>query len=155
LETVELDKKEWEAFLAKLAELEKKYLLVLQALDKANSRLRTLDQTTNQQPSAPPTSPAQQAEQKTKDTPHPSLLTRLKLKLQAPSLLNQAAYVWGRRESMASCSRCGQKIPNPTRFCQYCGAEFGKMICSCGRDLVEGGKFCDRCGRPLQALSEG
>lgn len=72
-----------------------------------------------------------------------SVLGPLKAKLRArgrssaPNLLQYEA----------SCSRCGFKIPRPSRFCMRCGADFGKVVCSCGRELTSADKFCDHCGR--------
>lgn len=57
--------------------------------------------------------------------------------------------ILNKSQAFASCSRCGFQILQPTRFCQRCGADFGKLLCSCGRELGAGDKFCDRCGRTL------
>jgi hypothetical protein len=52
-------------------------------------------------------------------------------------------------QGYASCRRCGLPIVRATRFCQSCGADFGRMVCSCGRELGSGNRFCDRCGRKV------
>jgi len=155
---VQVDKQEWDAFLEKLSELEKKYQLVLRELDAAKSKLRTLDDSERQQQGKTiPTAP-ESAEAPPKSTAtgpkKPGFLTKLRTglkSLQIPpspragrSPLNPNA-----PPNYASCSRCGGKIMHATRFCERCGADFGKTVCSCGRELSSSDKFCDHCGRPV------
>ena len=157
---VQLDKKEWEAFLKKLSELEKKYPLVLHELDEAHSRLQALDNSRKQQEknSENPTVPAEeQPSQRTTGPKNPDFLSRLKTKLRslripsaAPadlSLMNPNA-----PPNYALCSRCGARIMHATRFCERCGAGFGKLVCSCGRGLSESVRFCDHCGRRVEDM---
>ncbi len=50
-------------------------------------------------------------------------------------------------DTSASCEKCGHRIQRASRFCEGCGADFGALVCPCGRDLTANDKFCDRCGR--------
>jgi hypothetical protein len=80
-------------------------------------------------------------------------LSRLKSGLEAPgsSLMGTSARrgIPRKPQGYASCRRCGLPIVRATRFCQSCGADFGKVVCSCGRELGSGNRFCDRCGRKV------
>jgi len=159
---VQLDKKEWEAFLEKLSELEKKYQLVLRELDEAHRKLLALDTSPRQQEQTPP-HPATPAEQQPTQTPtgpkKRGLLIALETKLQS---LRTPPAVRARRSltipnaprNYASCSRCRNKIMQATRFCQRCGADFRKWVCSCGRELSRSDKFCYHCGHIVELQNE-
>jgi hypothetical protein len=153
---IQVDKEEWDAFLEKLSELEKKYQIVLRELDTAQGKLRALDNSQKQQqgnPITPPTAPESPNLSPT-GPKKPGFLTRLRTELQSfqiplsprvgPGALNPSA-----PPNYASCSRCGGKIMRATRFCERCGADFGKTVCSCGRELSSSDKYCDHCGRTL------
>jgi len=58
------------------------------------------------------------------------------------------------------CGRCGQAIPNDSRFCPFCGAEPEQrsvpqmMYCRfCGSQLKYRGQFCPECGRDIDMIS--
>jgi len=145
LSSIQLDKKEWEAFLEKLSELEKKYMLVLRELDETRGKLQALEaapkpkkQDSIEQAAPPKVEGAPYG----KESAKPSILDRLTSKLES---LQTRSLI-----PAASCSRCGYRISQPTRSCVHCGADFGKMVCSCGRELPERVKFCDHCGRPAE-----
>jgi hypothetical protein len=150
---IQVDKNEWEAFLEDLSELERKYKLLLKILDMDESRLQTLttpEKKTEGSSAAPrhvPKSPEKGVGEKVKD----GFLSRLKAKLEptTPSSMGRSARLGmlGRPQGYAACSRCGSPIVRATKFCQRCGADFGKMMCSCGRELGSGDRFCDLCGR--------
>ena len=144
MSSVELDKEEWEAFLEKLSELEKKYMSVLRELDETRSRLHTLERAPNQKEQSTTrqakVEEAKVPEQRTKPA-ELNALQRLRNKLQSLQTLY--------RPQNASCSRCGYRINYSTRFCAHCGADFGGWTCACGRTLSGADKFCDRCGRPV------
>jgi hypothetical protein len=159
-----LDKKEWEAFLEKLSELEKKYQLVLRELDEAHTKLQALalDKSPSQEEKNPlkPTTPAEQKPiQRTMGPKKRGLLLALETKLQSLRLPPTAPA--GRSPlnpnappNYASCSRCRRKIMHAARFCERCGADFGKWVCSCGHSLSEplppSVRFCDHCGRRVE-----
>lgn len=52
-------------------------------------------------------------------------------------------------DTYASCEKCGYRIQRASRFCEGCGADYGILICPCGRDLSSNDRFCDRCGRSV------
>jgi hypothetical protein len=52
-------------------------------------------------------------------------------------------------DTYASCEKCGYRPQRASRFCEGCGADFGTLICPCGRDLSSNDKFCDHCGRSV------
>ncbi len=52
-------------------------------------------------------------------------------------------------DTYASCEKCGYRIQRASRFCEGCGADYGTLVCPCGRDLSSNDKFCDRCGRSV------
>jgi len=156
---VQVDKQEWDAFLEKLSELEKKYQVVLRELDTAHNRLRALDNSQEQQEKPIPTVSASAS---AKGSPKlmatkpkkPEFLTQLKTELQSLQIRLSSRADWGRLNpnappNYASCNRCGGKIMHATRFCERCGADFGKAVCSCGHELSSSHKFCDHCGRPV------
>jgi hypothetical protein len=154
--TVQLDKKEWEAFLEKLSELEKKYQAVLRELDEAHSKLQALEKSPSQEKKGPPTPPTPAEEQQpTSSTTAPKktgLLTVLKTKLQTLRIPPPAGWYLDPNAppNYASCSRCRAKIMHAARFCDRCGANFGMFVCSCGRRLSESAGFCDHCGRRVE-----
>ena len=144
-----VDKSEWKAFLDDLSEFEKKYKLLLNRLDTAEGRLRASEM------------PEKKAEQGNEGLPQASgesagkekeeggeakggFLSRLKTRLKTASAMRSTQLG---NLGYATCSRCGFQIVRATRFCQRCGADFGKLVCSCGRGLGSGDRFCDRCGR--------
>ena len=157
---IQIDKEEWDSFLEKLSELEKKYQVVLKELDAAHSRLQALDSSQKQEEKKPPTlttpptpTPTKmQAAQTVTASKKLGFLTQLETRLRSvrmtttprtgPSMLDPNA-----PRNYASCSRCGGKIMHATRFCERCGADFGRLVCSCGRELSSSDKFCYHCGR--------
>jgi hypothetical protein len=155
---IQVDRKEWEAFLSKLSELEKKYELVLRELDEAHQKLQALEKPPNQQQgdimSGARTPAEEQPVQKPIGLEKRGLLTGLKTKLQslrAPPILftGRQSLTPNAPANYAWCSRCGRTVSRPIRFCEYCGADFGGLVCSCGRQLSSSDKFCDHCGRRL------
>ena len=161
LGSVQLDKKEWEAFLKELSELERKYLLVLGKLDDARNKLQAIGKPSDQTERPLPDPAASKMEQPSgkggasKD----DFFTRLKSKLGSPQPPSTVLGGVGSAQTVrvvqtvqgthASCSRCGYKISRATRLCERCGADFGRLVCACGRDVPESGRFCDGCGRPV------
>jgi hypothetical protein len=154
---IQVDRKEWEDFLGKLSELEKKYQLLLHALDTAHSKLQALDTSQkryeDKSGSSIPTPADQQPTQgTTKDKL--ALLTQLKTDLQSLRISLPLRRVWNPNAppSFALCSHCGSKIVRATRFCNRCGADFGRWVCSCGRALSDLAKFCELCGRRVEDM---
>ena len=157
--TVQLDKKEWDAFLEKLSELEKKYQLVLRELDEAHTKLQALSKSSSQEekPSPIPTTPAgQQPAQKTTTPKKRGFLYALEMKLQSlrlPPTARLSPLNPNAPSNYASCTRCRGTIIHAARFCERCGADFGKWVCSCGRNLepsLASVRFCDYCGRSVE-----
>jgi len=161
LGSIQLDQKEWDAFLEQLSELEKKYLLVLRELDEARSKLQALIKSSHQTeqtltgPAAPTIGqPSEKVGRGSKD----HFMTRLKAKLgppQPPSTVvgdkgQTVQIVKTAQGSYASCGRCGYRLSHATNRCEGCGANFGRLVCSCGRDVPESGRFCDGCGRAVK-----
>ena len=156
MSSVELDKEEWEAFLGKLSELEKKYMSVLRELDETRSRLHSLESAPNpkeQSTTKQATVEASKPPERAPKTPQLSILQRLENKLQSlqtiPTSRSSQGSPTPNRTQNASCSRCGHRINYSTRFCAHCGADFGGWICACGQTLSGTDKFCDRCGGPV------
>lgn len=159
---IQVDKKEWEEFLERLSELEKKYQLVLRELDTAHSRLQALDVSQRQVEEKPLSQATSAMEEKTayatKEQGKTGFLAKLRSELRPlrryptlpspPSPLNPNA-----PPNYASCSRCGSKILYATRFCDRCGANFGRWVCSCGHGLPESARFCDHCGRRVETTT--
>jgi hypothetical protein len=149
---IQVDKNEWNAFLEAFSEFEKKYELLLGELDNARSRLRASSSEARvgggiETPSK--ASPGKTVERMGGVTGG-SFFDQLKAKLEtlsiSPSVVSQRS-VASLSRNQAACSRCGFKIVRATRVCQGCGADFGGMVCVCGRSLSSADKFCDRCGR--------
>jgi hypothetical protein len=149
---IQVDKSEWEAFLEDLSELERKYKLLLNKLDTDESRLGALKTPEKKEGGAEafrqvPKSPGVGGEVKG------GFLSRLKAKLEPRrgSSMGRDARpgMLGKPQGYAVCSRCGFRLVRAARFCQCCGADFGKMVCSCGRELGSVDRFCDRCGREV------
>ena len=148
---IQINKNEWNAFLEELSEFEKKYERLLNMLDMTKSRVDALK------------TPEKEERESEEDlrlsakTPEKvvgaeakgSYLTRLKAKLESLGGRSIRPGILSMPQVYASCSRCGFQIVRPTRFCQRCGADFGRAVCSCGRELGSGDRFCDRCGRGL------
>jgi hypothetical protein len=162
LGSVQLDKKEWDAFLQELSELEMKYLLVLRELDEAHSKLQALGKSpeqSNRPPSGPAASKIGRSREDVGGASKDDFVTRLKTGLE--SLKPTSTVVGAGTQSVqtiqtaqgsyACCSRCGYKIVHATRVCQHCSADFGMLVCSCGREVPDSGRFCDGCGRPVTA----
>jgi hypothetical protein len=154
---IQVDKNEWEAFLEDLSELERKYKLLLKILDMDESRLQTLSphEKKAEGSSAAPRQVPKSPEKRVGENVKSSFLSRLKAKLEprGGSSMGRSARLGmlGKPQGYAACSRCGSPIVRATKFCQRCGADFGKMVCSCGRELGSGDRFCDRCGREVRA----
>ena len=155
---IQVDRKEWEDFLNKLSELEKKYQLVLRELDTAHSKLQALENSQKHEtpPPVPLSTPATSTEKQTiqaaTSEKKAGFLSRLKTDLQSfrisPSVrAERPAFNPNAPPNYASCTRCRSKILSPRRLCNYCGADFGQWVCSCGRTLPAGVTFCDHCGR--------
>lgn len=157
---MQVDRKEWEEFLGKLSELEEKYRLVLQELDTARGRLQALDSLPKQgkeNTSSPTVSPPAE-KQPTQGKPRhqkAGFVTQLKTELRSlqisptvpidRSLMNSKT-----PRNYAYCSRCAGKIIRATRFCNHCGADFGKWMCSCGHELSDSLTYCKHCGRRVE-----
>ena len=159
--SVQLDKKEWDAFLEKLSELESKYQLVLRELDEAHSKLQAIDNRRDEQDKKPektedPTRPSQgENKRKTTEPKKLSFLASLENKLRSRRITPSGRNLMGAQPNYAYCSRCRSQIMHATRFCDRCGADFGGWICSCGRGLSESVRFCDRCGRKVVDAIQG
>ena len=155
--STQVDKSEWKAFLEDLSEFEKKYKLLLNRLDTAEGKLRrseTPEEKVEQGNEASPQASGESTEKEKEVTGEAKggFLSRLETRLKRASAtkgnrLGNLGY--------ATCSRCGFQILRATRFCQRCGADFGKMVCSCGRELGSGDRFCDRCGRRVEVGGGG
>ena len=150
---LQIDRAEWEAFLGKLSEFEKKYELLLDKMDELQSKLEAQEkggkadiEKGSETSPYNTTPPPQHQVQQTRN----SFLSRLENTLRASKRtgvpIPQAPYV---AQNIACCSNCGFRIASATRFCERCGFDFGKLVCSCGRELSGSAKFCDRCGRAL------
>ncbi|HXZ90641.1 MAG TPA: zinc ribbon domain-containing protein [Candidatus Dormibacteraeota bacterium] len=155
--STQVDKSEWKAFLEDLSEFEKKYKLLLNRLDTAEGKLRgsgTPEEKVDQGNEASPQASGESTEKEKEVTGEVEggFLSRLETRLKRAS---------GPRSTppgnlgYATCSRCGFQIVRATRFCQRCGADFGKVVCSCGRGLGSGDRFCDRCGRGVEVGGGG
>ena len=149
---IQVDKNEWEAFLEDFSQFEEKYRLLLSALDDAESRLQALKKPTDQVEASEALQQAsmERTVERTAEETSGSFLSRLKTKLES---LGNPPTMAGGQQSIASpprgqpaCSRCGFKITRATRFCPRCNADFGRVVCSCGRELASGDRFCDHCG---------
>jgi hypothetical protein len=155
---IQVDRKEWEDFLEKLSELERKYQLVLNELDTANSKLQAIDASEKHyEENTTPAAPALEKrppEPRTTTPEKRGFLTKLKAELLSirisPTVPARRILNPNTPPNYASCSRCGRKIMHATRFCDLCGADFGKWVCSCGRELPESASFCDHCGRRVE-----
>jgi len=149
---MQIDSKAWEEFLEKLAELEKKYLQVLHELDTAQGRLQALEQEQHTEKPRKPTRTTPAEQQVILGTTEPSklgLTTRLETK--SPSLqVSPTGPGWNLLNPNARCGQCGGIIMNATRFCERCGADFGKLTCACGEQVTGSVAFCDHCGRRVQ-----
>lgn len=147
---IQIDKNEWKAFLEELSEFEKKYERVLNMLDVTESRLDALKTPENKEGGG-----EEALRQVSLKSPEKAVgaeakggyLGRLKAKLEPLGRGSTRPGMPGMPQAYAACSRCGFQIVRATRFCQRCGADFGKVVCSCGRELGSGDRFCDRCGR--------
>ena len=151
---IQVDKSEWEAFLEDLSELERKYKLLLNKLDMNESRLDALKTPEKKEVGSEEASrqvAVKSAEEGRAGKVKGGFLSLLKTKLepQAGRSMGRGTRLGGRPQSCVACSRCGFGIVRATRFCQRCGADFGKMVCSCGRELGFEDRFCDRCGREV------
>jgi len=143
---VQIEKSEWEAFLNELSEFEKRYELLLTRLDWAENTLRALSEPekANRTSEAVGQTPSEDSRKGTVLGSANSFLSGLNAKLQPRGTTSNLSLP----HNQVSCGRCGFKIRRASRFCTCCGADFGKWVCSCGRELLPGDKFCDRCGRP-------
>ena len=147
--STQVDKSEWNAFLEDLSEFEKKYKLLLNRLDTAEGKLRASETREKKVEQGDKVSPQASGESTEKEKEvggetKGGFLSRLESRLKRASA---GRSIRPGNLGYATCSRCGFQIVRATRFCQRCGADFGKMVCSCGRELGSGDRFCDRCGR--------
>lgn len=149
---LQIDKKEWENFLDKLAEFEQKYQLLLSKMDTLQSKLeagerrdkreneKRDEESQNLVPQLPPQGPSAES----------SLLDRsndkTKPRNRADLTFSKIPYA---PNNIAYCKSCGYSITLGSRYCTHCGTDFGKRICSCGRELSGSERFCDWCGRSL------
>ena len=153
--SIQVDKNEWKAFLEDLSELEKKYELLLSMLDVAEGRRAALSAPEEKEAGISEASRQVSMEHPEKgvgEEAKPGFLSRLNAKLARPSgSMGRSTRrgILGKPQAYASCSRCGFMIVRPTRFCPRCSADFGKLVCSCGRELSSADRFCDRCGRQV------
>jgi len=152
---VQVDKDEWKTFLAEFSELTKNYELILGKLELAHTQMKELNQRNENLarelrrpvPEAPGTGeskgekkePVKEVQPKveSKHSFLQALRARLDLSRRAPQI--QVGY--------ASCQKCGFLVRRASRFCVGCGADFGSIVCPCGRALSSSDKFCDRCRR--------
>jgi len=140
-----LDKTEWEAFLEKLSELEKRYLQVLRELDEAHAKLNALEKSKQGGQQSPHEETARQ-----------EMPSRLEIEKKRGGILARFRAELGSiravsaQRKYATCSRCRHDITHVSRFCDRCGADFGGFVCSCGRGLSAEDRFCDRCGLPIE-----
>lgn len=52
---------------------------------------------------------------------------------------------------IVKCWKCGEEIPEGSKFCPFCGAPQTPLKCpKCGTINSPGAKFCSNCGAPLQ-----
>jgi len=147
--STQVDKSEWKAFLEDLSEFEKKYQLLLNRLDSAEGKLRASETPEKKVEEGKEASPQASGESTEKNKEvggeaRGGFLSRLETRLKRASAPRSTP---PGSLGYATCSRCGFQIVRATRFCQRCGADFGKPVCSCGRELGSGDRFCDRCGR--------
>jgi tetratricopeptide (TPR) repeat protein len=48
------------------------------------------------------------------------------------------------------CGKCGEELPDNSKFCHVCGAKQEGGVCSkCGSPVHSGSKFCNKCGARL------
>ena len=151
---VQVDENEWKAFLEDLSQFEKKYQHLLQMLDLAESKLQALTAPEKKELGSDEASrpvALKSPEKKMGEEIKGGFLNRLRAKLEplgrSSTGRNTRLGILSRPLGYATCSRCGSQIMRATRFCQRCGADFGKMVCSCGHQLGVGDRYCDRCGR--------
>ena len=146
---IQIDKNEWKAFLEELSEFEKKYERLLNMLDLTESRLdalKTPEKKEVEGEEAPQVS-VKSPEKVEGGEAKGGYLSRLKAKIEPLGRRSTRPGIPSMPQAYASCSRCGFQIVRATRFCQRCGADFGRVVCSCGRELGSEDRFCDRCGR--------
>jgi len=54
-----------------------------------------------------------------------------------------------------TCPKCGQAVPQGSKFCSGCGADMtpqGAKCPKCGAAVAAGAKFCGECGTPMSAV---
>ena len=164
---LQVDKDEWEAFRSEFSKLTKNYELVLGKLEQAQAEIRTLNQQNEvlRRASAVPLQTSQGEVGYVKDEPEVSKQPESDKKPSAELTIKQRHGFWDslrlrlsrlprgpqtRPTAYAACSKCGYLVREASRFCSSCGANFGALICPCGRDLSPDAKYCDRCGRKPQ-----
>jgi len=154
---LQVDKREWEAFLEKLSEFEKKYELLLGKMDAIQGRLQAERKRDEEDKSPGKTAhseasvafPERQIERTLRGTEDRSLLgfgNKAKPRNGSGQGISQTAII---AQKNPSCTNCGSPITRPARFCKLCGFSFGKLVCSCGRVPPESSRFCDGCGTRL------
>ncbi len=149
---IQVEETEWKAFLEELSHFEKKYRLLLNILDMDESRLQAL--ATSEKKAVQSEKASRQLSMKIPEV-RPvgevkgGFLNRLKSKLElaSSSSTGMRPGILSKQQPVAACSRCGSQIVRSTRYCQGCGADFGGLVCVCGRPLTAADRFCDRCGR--------
>ena len=146
---LQVDRTEWEAFLEKLKEFERKYNLLLNKVDTLQSKLQNEEKNDGGSPGAlkqelhVPPQPQFAAE---RNNFLGALDTKLKALNKSNSPVPKRPYVI---QNNAYCSSCGYRIIQPSSVCERCGCDFNALVCSCGRELTGSQRFCDRCGRIL------
>ena len=144
--TLQIDRDEWDSFLEKLAEFEKKYNLLLSKIDAMQSGPSAAQQPVAQKADVPVASNVM-PEIRLPSPQREGLLSRLNRSLKPSTSASARSIGSIYFQNGAHCSRCSWQLTQPTRFCQQCGAGFGGVICPCGRQLQSSDKFCDHCGR--------
>ena len=139
---MQVDRKQWEEFIRNLSELEEKYRLVLDELDTAYNRLEALGISQMRYGEGSTLTMSASGQGSVQSTTRDEKTRRL---TAPPSrrLLRPIAF----------CDRCDARVTHASRFCERCGADFGKWVCSCGLELADSDRFCYRCGRSVEALS--
>jgi len=160
---LQVDKDEWEAFRAEFSKLTKEYETLLARLEQAQAQIKQLNEQnealrreggavpppTNQGVTEPVKSRPEEVKRSESDKQPGEAALKGKAKRGfwesiRSRLLGRPQYP---RFSVAACRKCGFLIREASRFCSGCGADFGALICPCGRDLPRDAKHCDRCGR--------
>jgi hypothetical protein len=150
---------EWERFLSSVERLMALHQSAIQRLKELSSRNQTLRQELSAIQHSGAAKPergegrrlaesnrAQQVQRKYGFI-NLHLLNHLKAKLESLENAARRSMTSNFPRGYASCTNCRYQIKRASRFCERCGANFGKLTCPCGRELSSTDKFCDVCGR--------